>query len=171
MDICFAEQTKIVPVAVPKDHSASSLTEEYINMKNAHRATWILQCGAIATGGALTLVVGNDASGTKNATSKSSMDVTLDHYWITGGTIGSSSADVYTKTTVSSSTFNVTGDSKTYIVEVEASKLGQFSSSSVTYDADYIKLAVVAGGSDYMSCVCILTGYRYQEDSPPTAIA
>ena len=169
MDANFVETFKVVPVAVPKDHSASSLTTEWICMKNAHKATFILYCGAIATGGALTLGVAADAAGSKSTFTAASMDLTIPHYWVSNAATAAASCDVYTKTTIASSTFSVTGDNKVYILEVEASKMGQFTSTSV-YDADYISLAVVAGGSDFMSCVCILTGMRYQEDAPATVL-
>ena len=172
MDAHFVETFKVVPVAVPKDHSASSLTTEWICMKNAHKATFILYCGAIASGGALTLGVAADAAGSKSTFTAASMDLTLDHYWVSNAATAAASCDVYTKTlvTASTSTFDVTLDNKVYIIEVEASKMGRFTSTSVTYDADYISLAVVAGGSDFMSCVCILTGMRYQEDAPATVL-
>jgi len=172
MDICFPEESKIVNVYSPADFSGGAMTTEWIGMKGASKATFFLSLGVLnasADSMAVTLNVGNDASGTKSATAAASMDLTLPYYWKGGA----NPSDTFTKTTVSSSTWTIasTDDGRILIVEVDASKMGQFSSSSVSYDADYVRLAVATpGASALISCMCILTGLRYKEDSPPTAI-
>lgn len=172
MDICFPEQTKIVNVYSPADFSGGAMTTEWISMKNAQRATFFLSLGVLhssADSAAVTLCVANDASGTKSATTAAKMDLTLPYYY-KGGALPS---DTFTKTSVSSSTFTIadTDDGRILIIEVEAAAMGQFSSSSSTYNADYVRLAVAApGASALISCMCILTGLRYQSQSPPTSI-
>ena len=92
----------------------------------------------------------------------------MDYYWKT------SSGDTLTKTSVSSSTFNITksSDAKYFIIPIDAGKLGTFTSSSVSYDADYISLSVGAPGTH--ACLaavdCYLTEPRYSQAAPPTAI-
>jgi len=166
MDAHFVETYKVIPMHVPKDTTAG-LTTEWVNMKNAHKATFILYAGVIGTGGPVTLGVANSASGTNSTFTAASMDLTLDKFWRSGVT-AASSADVYTKVAVSSSTFTIgaSSDNKIWIMEVDASRMGQFTSTSV-YDAKYVALALTAG-TDFYSCICILTGYRYQEDAPAT---
>jgi len=172
MNFSFAENAKVVQSVVPAQYSTGALTTEWINMKGAHKATFIWQLGALGTAStAVTLGVAASAAGSKSTTTVASMDLPFDYYYISGTAGSSSSADVYTKVPVSASTFTLSSSSasKVIIIEVEASKLGQFTSSSATYDADYIRLNHTTGGADYHSLVCILTGVRYQEESPPTA--
>ena len=183
MDICFPEETKIINVGVPVDISTSGLTTEWISMKNAKKATFFLSAGTIGSTSVLvvTLNVAASASGTTAATAYSLMDLPFDHYWISNADAGSTSAsslssnaDMYTKTSTSSnSTFTIAKslDSRMFVIEVEAEKMGQFQKSSVDYDADYVRLAVAnPGASALFSCVCILTGIRYKDEAPPTAL-
>jgi hypothetical protein len=165
----ITENTKLVSVYHPKDRTGAALTTEWISMKNATKATWILDFGTLTSTSnfAVTLAVANDASGTKSATIGASTDLGLTHYYTNSG-------DTYSKTTVSSSTFNVTksSDSKIFIIEAKAEDMGQFTSTSVTYSADYVRLSAATPGAHacLTSCVCLLTGLRYQQDSPPSAI-
>jgi hypothetical protein len=172
MDISFPEQTKIVNVYSPADFSGGAMTTEWICMKNAQKATFFLSLGVLhasADSAAVTLNVANDASGTKSATAAASMDLTFPYYYKGGA----NPSDTMTKTSVSSSTFTIldTDDGRILVIEVDAQAMGQFTSGSSTYDADYVRLAVaVPGNSALISCMCILTGLRYQSQSPPTAI-
>lgn len=172
MDMCFPEQTKIVNVYSPADFSGGAMTTEWISLKGANKATFFLSLGVLnasADSMAVTLCVANDASGTKSATAAASMDLTLPYYYKGGA----NPSDTMTKTSVSSSTWTIasTDDGRIIVVEVEAAKMGKFTSGSSTYDADYVRLAVAApGASALISCMCILTGLRYKSQSPPTAI-
>ena len=173
MDAHFVETFKVVPMAEPENHTGT-MTEEWVCVKNAHKATFLLYCGSIATGGAIQLGVADDASGTNSTYTPASMDLEMPHYWVSNAATAAASCDVFTKTTVTSSTFNVaTGDDgKLFVIEVDTSKLGQFTSgSSTSVDATYISLKATLAGADFVSCVCILTGMRYQEDAPATVIA
>ena len=170
------ENTKIIPVMRPIDVNgiASDLmTTEWICMKNAEKATWVVNLGVLTStsNAAVKIKVANNASGTKNKTISSASaacPATLDHYWKT------SSGDTLAKTSVSSSTFNITksSDSKYIVIEMEAAKLGTFVASSVTYQADYVALSVATVGAHacLASIDCYLTGLRYQQQVPPTAI-
>lgn len=170
------ENTKIVPVMRPVDVNSRSgdiMATEWINMKNAEKATFVLNLGTLTStsDAAVTLKVANNASGTKNAaitSASAACPLTLDHYWKT------STGDTLAKTSVSSSTFNITksSDSKYVVIEVEAAKMGTFVSSSTTYQADYLALSVATTGAHacLASIDCFLTGLRYQQNVPPTAI-
>jgi len=178
MDLCFAEETKIVNMQAPVSISAAAMTTEWISMKNAQRATWFLSLGVLHSSfddATISINVANDASGTKSATLSAKMDFVLENVWKSGAL----PSDTLTKQTVSTSgsidsvAIASTDDGRIFVIEVEASKLGTFSSSSTTYDADYVRLAIPSaggGGAGLVSCFCILTGLRYKEDSPPTSI-
>lgn len=168
------ENAKVVSVMPPKDSTGAAFTTEYISMKNAKRVAWILQTGSMSSTSsqAVTLRVADDASGTHSAaiTSASAQaTLTLDHYYVNSG-------DTYTKTSVSSSTFNLTAssDSKVFIVELDSrvDRLGTFVSGSSTYNADYVALSVATPGAHtcLASVVAIVSDLRYQSDAPPTVI-
>lgn len=173
MDMCFPEQTKIVNVYSPADFSGGAMTTEWISMKGATKATFFLSLGVLhasADSAAVTLCVADDKDGTHSATAAASMDLTLPYYYKGGA----NPSDTFTKTSVSSSTFTIasTDDGRILVIEVPAAAMGTFTSTSVTYNADYVRLAVAApGASALISCMCILTGLRYQSESPPTAIS
>ena len=169
------ENTKIIPVMRPIDKNGAAFTTEWISMKNAEKATFVINLGVMTatSAQAVKLKVANDASGTKNKTISSASaacPATLDHYWKTGA------GDTLAKTTLatSTSTFNLTAssDAKYVVIEVEAAKLGTFVASSVTYQADYVALSVASPGAHacLASVDCYLTGLRYQQNVPPTAI-
>jgi len=172
MDMCFPEQTKIVNVYSPADFSGGAMTTEWISLKGANKATFFLSLGVLhasADSMAVTLCVADDASGTHSATAAANMDLTLPYYWKGGA----NPSDTMTKTTVSSSTWTIASndDGRIIVVEVPANAMGTFTSTSVTYNADYVRLAVATpGASAIISCMCILTGLRYQSQAPPTAI-
>ncbi len=169
----ITENTKLVNVSPPIDGATGSigLATEWIAMKYAEKATFMLSIGvnsASASALLLSLSVANNASGTKSATiASASTDLGLAHVHRQAG-------DTYTKTTVSSSVYDCSKsshDNEIVVVEVNAAELGQFVSTSVAYDADYVRLTVTDPvGSALISCSCLLTGYRYQQSAPPSSI-
>lgn len=169
----LVEEAKIVPVMRPIDKTGAAFTTEWISMKNYKHADFIINLGALTSTSnqAVTLKVADDASGTHSATitsASASTTLTLDEYYKT------SSGDTLARTTVSSSTFNITksSDNKYVIVHVDAAKLGTFVSTSTTYDADYVAISVATPGTH--ACLaavdCLLTGPRFASQSNPTAI-
>ena len=172
MSFDLIEQTKVVPIAYPKDFTGNALTTEYINMKNYRKATVYVMLGTqtSTSARAMTLVVANNASGTKHKTitsASAACTLGLDEYFISSG-------DTWTRTAVTASTFNITSsmDSKMIAIEIEASEMGTFISSSVTYDADYFALSVATPGAHaaLTAAFAVLSDPRYASDSPPTAI-
>lgn len=169
----LAEDCKVVPVMRPIDKTGAAFTTEWISMKNYKHADFVINLGSLSSTSnqAVTLKVGNDASGTKNkaiTSASAACDLTLPFYHKT------SSGDTLTKTSVSSSTFNITksSGSKYIIVHVDAQNMGTFIASSTTYDADYVAISVATPGSH--ACLaavdCYLSGPRYASQSNPTAI-
>lgn len=168
----LTENAKVVSVMPPKDSTGAAFTTEWINIKNAKRVEFIIHTGTLTSTSnqAVTLKVGDDASGTHSAAiTSSSVDLTLDYYHKNSG-------DTYTKTSVASSTFNITksSDSKVFIVAVDTrkQKVGTFLSGSSTYNADYLALSVASPGAHacLASVIAIVSDLRYQSDSPPTVI-
>lgn len=167
----FTENFKIVNVSPPIDAATGSLglATEWVNMKHAQKATFILNIGvnsASASALAISMSVANDASGTKNATvAHASTTLSLPHVYTQSG-------DTFTKRSTTSSAFvpaAASYDNCLIVAEIPAG--GTFVSTAVTYDADYVRLvATDPVGSALVSCICILSGYRYQQESPPTAI-
>lgn len=167
------DNAKIVSVMHPIDKTGAAFTTEYISVKNARKVTWIIDLGVLTSTSnqAVTLKVADDASGTHNAAiTASSVDLTLPYYHKT------SSGDTLAKTTVASSTFNITksSDSKLFIVELDVGrqKMGQFKSGSSMYNADYVAISVATPGAHacLASVIAIVSELRYQKSSPPTVI-
>jgi hypothetical protein len=174
MSFSLIENVKVVPIAYPKDFTGAAMTTEYISMKNYRKATIFVMTGVqtSTSNRAMTLVVADDASGThhKTITSASAQcTLGLDEYWKAAG-----AGDTWTRTAVSSSTFNITksSDSKMIAIEVEASEMGTFVSSSTTYSADYFALSVATPGAHaaLAAAWAVLSDPRYASDAPPTAI-
>ena len=168
----IAENAKLVNVMAPISVTASvALTTEWISMKNAKRATFLVSLGALdasCSTAAVTLNVADDKDGTHSATAAASMDLPFEYYYKSGAL----PSDTFTKTTVASSTFTIANDddNRVLAIPVDAAAMGQFTDTS-TYDADYVRLAIaVPGGVCVYGVTCLLTGLRYQSDAPPTAI-
>lgn len=168
------ENGKIVFVDVPKDYTGAAGTTEWVSMKHAQKCHFVIQLGTLTSTSnqAITLYVADDASGTHNkaiTSAGAACTLTMPHYWKM-----TVSTDTYTKTTVSSSTFNITksSDNKIIVIEVDKNDMGTFVQSSVTYNADYVRVNIPTPGAHacLRSVIAILSGYRYQEDSPPSAI-
>lgn len=167
----LVEIAKFVQVQEPKDKTGAAVTTEWISMKNAKWVTFVINTGTMTSTSnqAVTLYVANDAAGTKNAAITGTADLTMPYVWKR-----TASTDTLVKTAVSSSTFNLTksSDNKTFIIPVNTAKAGTFTASSVVYNAEYIRINVATPGAHacLMNVQAILTGLRYQEDSPPTAL-
>jgi len=164
------ENTKPINVLSPIDKTGGALAAVWIAAKGAQKLNFLFQTGVMTSTSnqAVTLYVADDASGTHNVAIGASADLKLEHVYkrLTG--------DTWSKVAVSSSTFNLTksSDGRAFLIEVDTQKLGNFTKSSVSYAAKYVRLAIGSPGAHacLMAAQCILTGLRYQEDVPPTAI-
>ena len=169
----LAEECKLVSVLRPIDSTGAAFTTEWISLRDYQAADFLINLGVMTSTStqAVTLEVGNDASGTKSAaitSASAACTLSLPFYHKT------SSGDTLVKTSVSSSTFNLTksSDAKYVVVHVDANHMGTFSSSSTTYVADYVRISVGSPGAH--ACLaavdCILSKPRYASSTPPTAI-
>jgi hypothetical protein len=167
----LVETAKFVQVQEPKDKTGAAVTTEWISMRQAKWVNFIINTGAMTSTSnqAVTLYVADNASGTHNAAITGTATLTMPHVW--KRTV---STDTLVKTAVASSTFNLakSSDNKTFIIPVDTEKAGTFTASSVTYNAEYVRVSVATPGAHacLMSVMAILTGLRYAEDSPPSAI-
>ena len=165
----ITENARVYPITRAIDRTGAVISASaWVNMENVEKAIWILSCGSLSSTStfAVTLYVANDGSGTKSvAIATASCDMVLPHYYL------NSSGDVWAKTTVTASTFNITSasNSKCYILEAKAEDMGQFLSTAVTYDATHVRLAAASPGANacLTACTCIVTGLRYGQDTPP----
>jgi hypothetical protein len=169
----LVEQAKWVNINSPADKTGAAVTTEWVSVKNASQAWFVIKTGTMTSTSnqAVTLYVADDASGTHNkaiTSASAAATLTMPYYY----KIGATGAAV--KTTVSSSTFNLTksSDNNYFIIPVNVSQMGTLIQSSVTYNADYVRVNVATPGAHacLMSVDCILTGLRYAEDVPPSAI-
>lgn len=171
MSQSLVETAKFIQVQEPKDKTGAAVTTEWISMKEARWIDFVIATGTMTStsNNAVTLYVANDAAGTKNAAITGTATMTMPYVW--KRTV---STDTLVKTTVSSSTFNLTksSDNKTFIIPVDTNKAGTFVASSVTYNAEYVRVSVASPGSHacLMSVYAIAHGLRYAEDSPPTLL-
>jgi hypothetical protein len=182
MDFSFAEHTKVIPVQAPVAITSAAMTTEYVNAQHAQKLTWFLYLGALSAShdsATISVRVGDDASGTHNTNSNSSMDFVLADMWQTGVT-AAASCDMLTKQTISTTgsidsvAIASSDDGTMFVVELSCAKLGTFVSTAVTYNADFVALEVAsagASGAGLVSLMCIASGLRYKQASPPTAIA
>lgn len=168
------ENAKLVSVMSPIDKTGAVLTTEWISLKQAKEIFFLVDLGVMSSTSnqAVTLYVANNASGTKNkaiTSASAACGLTLPAVWKRA-----SGGDTLARQAVSSSTFNLTksSDGCTFIIPVDCNKAGTFISSSVVYNAEYVRLSIATPGAHacLYNCLAILTGLRYQEDVPPTAI-
>lgn len=165
----LTENARIYPITRAIDRTGAVVSASaWVNMKHVEKAFFIVSLGANSTvdAQACTLYVANDGSGTKStAIASSSADLTLPYYY------KNSSGDVWTKTTVTASTFNMDSSSASncFIIEVKGEEMGVFSSSSVNYNATHVRLSLGSPGAhaQLTSVICLVTGLRYGQDTPP----
>ena len=156
MDNLVQEGT-IVTVVDPQSLS-SAATAEWISMKNYDRVDFILNVGAITTGGKVKVREAVNVSGSSAAT------LNFDHYWKCTAT-----TDVFTKTSADSSssanciTIGNSSDNKCWYVSIPAAKLSDgFDCVTITMPSAF--------ASALTSCIAVCHKTRYKSSAPPTAL-
>lgn len=164
----LTENARIYPITRAIDRTGAAVSASaWVNMKHVEKAFFIVSLGANSSvsAQACTLYVANDGSGTKSTAIASSADLNLPYYY------KNSTGDVWTKTSVSSSSFNMDSASASncFLIEVKAEEMGIFVSSSVTYSATHVRLSLASPGAhaQLTSVMCLVTGLRYGQDAPP----
>lgn len=154
----FTQNSKYVPMSVPIDTTGAAVTGDYVSMKGYTHLTIFIQQGAWAGGTpAVTLKQATDVAGT------SEKALSFTKYW-TGVAL---TADLLTEVAVVSDTFNLTAVANTFtVLEVDVSSL------DIDNSFDCVRLAIASPGAnaDLIATHGILTGTRYPQASPPSAI-
>lgn len=157
----LAENCTVVTICDPQSLS-STQTAEWINMRYYDKVSFIMNIGAITTGGTIQLKKAVNVSG-----SSSSSLTGWGHYYKSTAT-----TDVFTKTSATSSgsvdsiVVGNSSDNKCWIVEVDGSIL-----AGDTSGRDCISMPMPAAfASALTSVVAICHKARYQSDAPPTAL-
>ena len=154
----LVENGKVVVGAVPIDTTGAAVTGDYVSMKNYTHLTVIIVQGAWAGGTpAVTLKQATAVAGTG--------EKALSFSWYWQGT--ALTDDNYVKTAVSSDTFNLPATANTVtILEVDAASL------DVDNGFDCVRVAVASPGAnaDLIAVVYVLTGNRFPDADPPSAI-
>lgn len=150
------QEQKFLSAADPKNYTGAAMSDKYVSLKNYKRLTILIQTGAWAGGtAAVTLKQATAVAGTA---AKALSFATQYNDEATSGTL--------VATTVTSDTFNIGTASKLYVIEVDAEKL------DVAGGFDCVTAAVASPGAnaDLYSVSYILSGARYRESTPPTAL-
>jgi len=163
----FAQKAKYVNLLPPKDISSSAQAVDYVNVANYQHATFFVTMGATGAVGASKNITFTKAKDT-SATSATSLPIV--NYWTNASAIGSSSTanDTYVKQSAVASSGNdvaltASSNNIVYVFEFDTSELGD------GYDA--IGVAVAATSAAAICGVsALLTGARYQQASPPSAL-
>jgi len=132
------------------------MTAEYVSLKGYDHLTIVIQTGAWAGGTAAVSLL--EAT---NVSAGSATALGMDYMWTDDAAAGT-----LVKTAVTSDTFNLDTANSLYIIEIDAEELDVDSSK------DCVSLVVATPGAnaDLYSVLYILSGTRYEQGSPPSAI-
>jgi len=148
---------KILWANEPKSYSGAASTDKYVSLKNYKRLTAIIQTGAWAGGtAAVTLKQATAVAGTSAKAlsfAKQFNDVT------TSGTL--------VETAVSSDTFTIGTANKVYVIEIDAEQLDVNNG----FDCVAVDIASPGANADFYGVTYILSGARYAQSTPPSALA
>lgn len=161
MDVNSRLMERLHPVwaAAPKDITGAGVSGDWVNLKHYRRLLIAIFSGAWAGGtSAITLEQATDAAGT------SGKALAFEWQWVSTGL----TADVSTKTAVTSSTFNVAAANKLHLVEIMATDLDQQNGFH------YVRVVSATPGSnaDLLAVLYVLGDPHYPATpaSQPTAI-
>lgn len=153
------ENAKVVVGAVPVDTTGAAVTGDYVSLKGYSHLTIVIMQGAWAGGTpAVTLLQATDVAATGAKT------LGFTKYW--EGT--ALTDDNYAAVAVTGNTYNLTAAAnKVNIIEIDASDL------DIDNGFDCVRVGIASPGSnaDLIAVLYILTGTRYPQSDPQTAIA
>ena len=147
----LVETMGIGVAAVPVDTTGAAVTGDYVSLKNYSHLTVIITQGAWAAGTpAVTMKQATDVS--NSASDEKALEI--DYYWTKTGLTGTA----FTKTAITSDTFNLTATANTItVLEIDASDLD----SDGGFDCVRLGIASPGANADLISAVYILSGARY----------
>ena len=142
---------KVVSGVAPVDIGGGAKTCDYFSMENYSHASIIVACGVIGNSATILVYESDDASGSNKTA------IAFYYHLITAGVIGAR--------TLNASTGLVTGttDAATWIIEIDASEL--------TAGYPFITLVTSAAAANLITIIPVLSGARYAQAVPPSALA
>jgi hypothetical protein len=154
--VLSVQNAKVLWAAEPKNYTGAAITKKYVSLKNYRRLTIIIQTGAWAGGtAAVTLAQATAVAGTGTKALSFSTQYNDE---ATSGTLVS--------TAVASDTFTIGTANKVYVIEVDAEKLDVNNG----FDCVSVDIASPGANADLYGVTYILSGTRYQQSTPPSAI-
>jgi hypothetical protein len=156
VQVASVSKQKFLWAAEPKNYTGAAVTKKYVSLKNYTRLTILIQTGAWAAGtAAVTLAQATAVAGTGTkalAFTKQYNDEA------TSGTL--------VETAVTSNTFNLTTANKLYVIEVDVESLDV----NNAFDCVSVDIASPGANADFYGVQYVLSGARYQQSTPPTAL-
>jgi hypothetical protein len=151
------EQVKMVNGFLPVDLDTAGAATDFISLSHYDELTFILTLATGTVASAITLTESDDADGTTTAT------LGFSYMWAAEA-IGTTNSDTYTKTAVTTNTFDTAalGDSK-YLIRVRARDL--------TDGKSFVRLNASDPGATVLAeCTVILGAPRYGQAALPSAL-
>ena len=112
----YAEFVKVVWGSEPKNYTSATGHSDYVSLKHYGQCAAVIQTGAWAGGtAAVTLTQGTDVAGT------GAKALGFSYTWLYASASGT--VDTYTKTAVTSNTFDLDTANSLYIIQVRATML------------------------------------------------
>lgn len=156
--LTLAQNLKVIWAAPPQSYTGAAMTAKWVSLKNYGHLSIVISVGAWAGGtAAVTLAQATAVAGTGTKA--------LGFSWqwndeTTSGTL--------VKTAVTSNTFNLSTSSvnKVYVIEVDPATL------DIANGFDCVTLAIATPGAnaDFYSVAYYLSGARYAQATPPSAL-
>lgn len=113
----FAEHFKVLPILAHADVAATATPSSYIDLKDVHWATFLVDFGAV-TGDSATLTVEASSAASSNAT-----EAAIPFKYRLSEAPGTDSMGAITAATSAGATFAATDDNKTVVVELDPAAL------------------------------------------------
>ena len=148
----LVENCKVVVAAQPVDINGSGMTGDYVSLKDYNHATIILQAGVVGATANITVNKATDVSGTDATT------MTFNHWYETK----TGSGDALPQGTAASSVATGTTNNQLRVIEIDAAELGD-------YDCINVNISDPESSS-FWSAVYVLSGARFKQATPPSAI-
>jgi hypothetical protein len=151
MRFVLSEMGKPVAGIAPVDIGGAAKTSDYFSLEKYNHASIIVYCGAITNAATITVEESDDASGS-NTTA-----IAFSYYQITSGVTGD-------RTTATSAGFSTgTTDGSMFVIEIDADELSD--------GYPFLVVKTTGAAANLITVVPILSGARYAQAAPPTALS
>lgn len=147
----LAEMGKPVVGIAPVDIGGVAKVSDYFSMKNYSHASILVVCGVIGNAATITVEESDDASGS-TATA-----IAFDYYAITAGVTGARTA----ATSAGFSTGTTAG--AMWVIEIDADQL--------TAGYPFLVVKATNAAANLIAVIPILSGARYAQAAPPSALS